>query len=134
MWVFTKLGFISVVKHAQKKGWLLVRARRRDHLQAILKSAGISLMIKETPDADYRFRVELKPGELENVLIAAIDGIDYTNFKAEVDSGSDHKYGQVLHRIWSAALPLQPVCIRRRGEDKEFDIDIDVGWIDELPG
>ena len=59
MWVFTKLGFISVVKHAQKKGWLLVRARRRDHLQAILKSAGISLMIKETPDADYRFRVEL---------------------------------------------------------------------------
>ena len=104
MWVFTKVGFVSVVKH-DTKDCLLVRARRLDHLRALLVGAKLhTKCITETPQADYRFRVELSPGEFENVLIAAIDDIDYTNFKGAV---RDSVYSIALHRIWVDAADLQ---------------------------
>ena len=55
MWLFTTDGFVSAVAHRNKPGMLLVRARRSEHLRAMLPD----VQVECTPGADYRFRAEV---------------------------------------------------------------------------
>lgn len=112
MWIFTKLGFISVVAHRDEPTILLVRARSRQHIEAIHASMGVTrhrAPIRDTPEADYRYRFEV-PREVFGPWLAKFaEGIDYDNFKNAVD---DHGvatnnrevargYLHGLHRVWS---------------------------------
>ncbi len=56
MWVFLPEGFVSIVadRSDPSGGRLLVRARRREHLEAFL--GGPEERIEENPSADYRWR------------------------------------------------------------------------------
>lgn len=110
MWLFTKHGFYSVVAHRDEPDMVLVRARIKSDLEALVavaRSLDINepLDIKETPRADYAYRIFM-PRRVWNVLAAHLTAaIDYPNFKAAVhgDGVRDNAYMS----IWRVMVNLQ---------------------------
>ena len=88
MWVFSKIGFVSVVAHRELKGMLLVRARLREdleHVAARLTEAGVTgAECEESPQADYRFRLVCPRAAMAELLKSLTNEIDYDNFKNSV--------------------------------------------------
>lgn len=110
MWIFTKTGFISVVKHTEKADFLLVRARRREDLEAIVEpmlASGYPLDdITETPEADYRFRVVMPRDCFAVVMSELVDQIDYPNFKDSIPK-TKPGYATFAGRTWWEGLNYQ---------------------------
>lgn len=121
MWLFTKFGMVSVVcaRVLDAKGRvttkvdqsrLMIRARRRSHLNALL--AGTSLECAEvldTRNADYRYRVFATREEFSQVLERVSEQLDYGNFKGECHKRAEagmlnHNFVSCLHRVWNAAF------------------------------
>lgn len=93
MWIMTTNGFISAVQHRANPNYLMVRARKKEHLLQINPEAAIEQI---TP-SDYPWRTTLTKAEFKVALIAQIDQIDYDNFKNAV---SDNHYHKFLERVW----------------------------------
>ncbi len=121
MWIFTKYGFFSAVCARQGKGELgqpvdvkrlMIRARLRSHLEALLQRFPDLLaeceIVKTAGDYAYRIFVP-KPIWCE-VLSQLAAETDYDNFKSAV---ADHqgskgaRYGQALHDVWDVMYRLQ---------------------------
>lgn len=100
MWLFTSKGFVSVVASRDSQDDLIVRARVRGHLQALLPKAKVT----ETPEADYRFRTIANKKVVQRVMADQISAINYGNFKDTVD---DSDYHAACLRVWSAMHQLQ---------------------------
>jgi hypothetical protein len=87
-----------------KGGGMQIRARNREHLEALKRRYKIILdkiPIDETPQGDYGWRmtVSLEQWITVSGLLAA--DIDYPNFKdAARDANVDNRYLNILHRIW----------------------------------
>lgn len=107
MWLFTSCGFVSIVQDSQNIGNLLVRARVREHLQALFPKVAISV----TPDADYGFRATVNRKIVAKVVTDQVNAIDYTNFK---DTVVDPDYHSACLRVWSTMHQLQV----QRGDDR----------------
>ena len=80
MWLFSELGFVSVVQYAGKSEMLLVRGRNWDDITRIAGLCG-NPPIKETADSDYRFRFEVTRPVFAAALTDMIERLEYTNFK-----------------------------------------------------
>ena len=115
MWLFTPLGFYSVVNNAMpgKKG-VLIRARNRYHLERLCYNLEFNhLRIKETPLNDYRFRIEATFKEFKRVMnILAEMPMDYTNFKGECSEQAgygllDSAYVSALSKVWHTMYDYQ---------------------------
>lgn len=104
MWLFTRYGFYSVVrcKRPAKGGFVqfAVRARRREHLEALLELMEEKIYIAETLDSDYGYRVTLMPTQLDDMVIALSGDIDYENFKEECEKCMPRDYCDALHDVW----------------------------------
>ncbi len=100
MWLFTSLGFVSIVQNRDRKQNLLVRARDKLHLQALFPDA----VVDETPDADYRFRTTVSKKVVRKFVADQVSAIDYPNFK---DTVVDPDYHAACLRVWSAMHDLQ---------------------------
>jgi len=117
MWLFTKDGFISAVCPRSEKGRLLknkvmVRARRREHLEAILKSVDINPVAAEvewTPDRDYAYRVVMTKQEFAFLLQTIANEMDYHNFKDECHAHlpEDWRYHGWLMQVWRGGSAMQ---------------------------
>ena len=122
MWIFTKHGFFSAVCARQGSGShsqpidpdrIMVRARRRSHLETLRESFDSLLgdcEIQESRGTDYAFRLFVPKPTWAEVLAALASETDYDNFKSEVarhqgQSGAD--YEQSLHKVWSVMHGLQ---------------------------
>jgi hypothetical protein len=109
MWLFSKEGFFSVVRHSHKPGHLLVRARRRediDRLSRLLSTeTGRELTPLVSPDADYLYRLEVPRLDFARVMVRLVEELDYPNFKSAVhgDPTRDRAYG----RVWSIMAETQ---------------------------
>jgi len=103
MWIFTNKGMVSAVAHREKRGYLLVRAREKDHLTAFFGESAEN-HIKHTPRADYAWRIEVSRPDFEAAAARQIDEIDYDNFKNSVLSQRLHA---AYSRVWSIMLGLQ---------------------------
>ena len=111
MWLVTDRGFYSVVDKGDREGYLCVRGRVREDIDALFELdslAGYADDVIETHDSDYRYRVYVRR---EDWVAAAADlagRIDYDNFKNRVrrSQGADraHRYGEV----WGTLYGLQP--------------------------
>src|SRR5262245_52151817 len=103
MWLFARQGFFSIVSHRHKPGYLLVRARLRediDHLARLLSSkTGSAFVPLVTPDADYRYRLEVSRADFARVLVQLVEELDYGNFKAAIHG--DPKRDRIYGRVWS---------------------------------
>lgn len=129
MWLFTTIGFFSVVadKH-QPADKLAVRARARKHIEAFI-AGGVAKKrdIIVTPDADYRFRVVLDRAVVLERIARLTEAVNYGNFKnaaraampkkkatgyermpgAPLADSVDYQYDRALHQTWHTMLQVQ---------------------------
>lgn len=106
MWLFTPIGFFSVVQK-DDSNVLTVRARVREDLDALRQSYLPSLTTTETtPSADYRYRAVASHAAFSEALAKIGAGIGYANFKDEVANCQGVKRSQVYGRVWTTLLDL----------------------------
>lgn len=112
MWLFTKIGFFSIVAKGVKPGTMQIRARCRRDLQnladLLLEQYNERVTIIKTEIADYRWRIEVDPVVVVCALGCLMGTIDYTNFKSAVHAQPDqaNKNGPYL-TIWGTMLRVQ---------------------------
>jgi len=107
MWVCLNNAFVSVVRDRNDPRNLLVRARRREHLERLFPGREIV----EIPDADYRYRLFVPQEDFTRVVVQRIAAIDYDNFKNSVDDPELHA---LYERFWELHREYQDHRERRR--------------------
>jgi hypothetical protein len=105
MWILFDGGFVSIV---QKRGSvdLCVRARRREDLKQFLEHARSRIRIRETLDADYRFRVVCSKSVVAAAMLRITGAIDYDNFKSRI-AEKDRPRAHLYSDVWSTLYELQ---------------------------
>tara|TARA_Y100001951_G_C11281111_1_gene265425 strand:+ start:252 stop:704 length:453 start_codon:yes stop_codon:yes gene_type:complete len=94
MWIFTNHGFYSIVKDNSSKDKLLVRARRREHLEVWFDSSRVTY----SPKRDYQYRVKASNEEVSDLLFHSTADITYTNFKYSI---TDPTLSRMAGVLWS---------------------------------
>jgi hypothetical protein len=122
MWIFTKHGFFSAVCARQgdgkygepvDPGRIMVRARLRGHLEALMKRFPDLLGssdIQESASTDYAYRLFVQKAAWTQVLAGLAEETDYDNFKSEVarhQGRAGAAYEHSLHEVWSVMHRLQ---------------------------
>jgi hypothetical protein len=106
MWVFTTQGFYSVVAHRTRLGYVLVRARAREDLQALAPMVR-GITIEEDENADYRWRAVMKKSEWQDCVAKLVGAIDYDNFKNAVAERTSVSRADVYGDVWATLRSLQ---------------------------
>jgi len=113
VWVFTTIGFYSVVINERDQSWrtFLVRARSRRDLERLLDECrglddaeplGVSrLTILHTPRADYPYRMVMPRAVFAEVVNEQIRKVDYGNFKDAVAERQSPTRAKVYGAVWS---------------------------------
>lgn len=113
MWIYTQNGFISAVEHFDPKpgAEIVIRARHRDHLVAMLAHAGfgekVQSMVLRTPENDYPYRAFVSRGVLQTILFEASRRLDYPNFKARCVKTLGHDAAFTLGEVWAETRNLE---------------------------
>jgi hypothetical protein len=116
VWLMTTKGFVSVVewrtsdKKDKRNGMLVVRARERAHLVALVQLLEAPRpKVTESEGTDYRFRFWIAHDQFAELMAALASTVTYTNFKTAVlqDQGLT-PYEQALHKVWAIMSKLQP--------------------------
>ena len=102
MWLFTKTGFFSAVQKWDEPDVIVVRARVRRDLAALIKKHALEgetriLVFKGT---DYPYRLNLSKPLFQLVLADEAAGIDYPNFKDEVKNQQGYPRARLYMEIW----------------------------------
>lgn len=106
MWIFSEVGFFSVVEDWKDKRVVWVRARWKkdlEQLKVITRNNDIGFRVRkimETPDHDYPFRVRMQKRYWAMVLFYLGDNIEYGNFKGAI-LDQDPERERVYMRVWS---------------------------------
>lgn len=118
MWIFTTLGFFSVVADRRTPDMLVVRGRDRADLERLalevpaLKDNAARTVV-ETPRADYPFRIALNRDDFTSWLTLHAEEIEYDNFKGAV-ARSDARRATLYHEVWDVMRKLDPREAPRR--------------------
>jgi hypothetical protein len=94
MWICLNDAFVSIVAHTDRPDDLLIRARRREHLVAVV---GRDVPVDDWSGTDYRFRSTLPRVVVADEIRHRVASIEYPNFK---DSVSDKHLSALYHRFW----------------------------------
>lgn len=117
MWIFTTVGFFSVVQKPEDKvpGTVTIRSRVRTDLEELrdryLPSLGA---IEATPHADYQFRAKASREAFALALANAAAEVDYTNFKNAVSKSHGAKRAHVYGAVWSAVSQLASIPVKTK--------------------
>lgn len=106
MWLVTTRGFYSVVADSADPDAVLVRARRREDLEA-LGDLLIDMAIEHTPQRDYAWRATVQRAQWETAASALAAEIDYPSFKSAVAARQGLERAHVYARVWEDLLELQ---------------------------
>jgi len=106
MWLYTKVGFFSVVApenpSSDGREYLVVRARVRKDLENLGEKYLPNLgNIIETKTSDYRFRAIVPKAEFGMVMYKIVKDIDYPNFKDAVKKEQGEKRAHVYGSVWA---------------------------------
>lgn len=107
MWIFTTLGFFSVVAHRDDDAMVLVRARAREDLEALRDRHLAGHDILEWEGSDYRFRLLASRDDWARVAGELAAGIDYANFKDAVGERQGASRARLYSRVWQTMFALQ---------------------------
>jgi hypothetical protein len=114
MWIFTSVGFFSVVEHKDSPSMVLVRARVKadaDALSLFAKRLAFpAVKWTVTPSNDYRYRTSMDRNTWAEMLRRVALEIDYTNFKNAVHEGGPRDSAYMA--CWSAMAVLQDQTLR----------------------
>jgi hypothetical protein len=100
MWILTTLGFFSIVQHQDDRTLVMVRARVRADLEALIQAAGWEVPIIRTPYRDYPYRVIVTQRRAAQALSKLATDLDYTNFKSAVGQRQGHQRAMAYHAVW----------------------------------
>ena len=99
MWLFTTIGFFSVVADPDHPRMLKIRARAREDLEALRSRHLPDIEIVESRHTDYRYRAFVHRDEWMHAAQALAAEVDYPNFKNAVAQrqgvGRAKRYGEV---------------------------------------
>ena len=106
MWILMNDSMLSVVRHDDLPGALLVRSRLAGDIEQVFPDA----QVVENGGSDYRFRATVPELEVAEAVRRRVLDIDYGNFKSSVPEPKRHhayfKVWDVLHRMQEAARKL----------------------------
>lgn len=126
VWLFTKIGFFSVVSH-EMPGFLVVRSRVWKDILALerelKKVKGDGKWTKrrphyhdgrpvpmnsaqETPGRDYPYRLYIQRDRFAKWIAAHVNEMLYTNFKSEVGQHNP-KRAIAYHDVWATMADLE---------------------------
>lgn len=137
MWLFTKVGFFSVVKRSEDiHGILQIRARIKEDLINLLNAyfekdgsgKDKKRKIHEDSRRDYPYRILVTPDELTALFIRLASDIDYSNFKDEVEKRQGKARHDLYLEVWSTMngaenlLSLRPKQKRVAAKEEELEL------------
>src|SRR4051794_32691364 len=106
MWLFTTLGFYSVVAHRGGRDRLLVRARTEADIEAPWSQIP-SLKPFEDPAADYRWRAIVSRSEWSDAVQGLVGELDHPNFKGAVAARQSLERAALYEEVWWKLRLLQ---------------------------
>lgn len=141
MWVFTSIGYYSVIEHRKDPKLLLVRARVKGDLEKFRDKYLSNLgEITITPTHDYPYRALAWKVEFAEAMKKIALDISYPNFKSEVSKKQGNHRHDLYMKVWSvmrdaenlmkqmaeddkrwAARKREPVSVQKGGENSAFD-------------
>ena len=130
MWIFTKYGFVSIVKYKQIHN---VRARLEGDIPRLFAAAGLPKPeIKVFEFADYAYRAELSQEQLTQLMVFLASDNDYSNFKGIAERNLKNEqngpeYVDALHGVWDIMYNLQSsarAIAKRWNTGSEFIADV----------
>ena len=105
MWVFVKdAGFFSAVENHADRLQVIVRARCRQHAEAL--AAKTKAEMEWTPDSDYCARVIFPKTTWADFLSDAALGICYNNVKGAI-ANDDDAFREAMFICWAAMNDFQ---------------------------
>ena len=107
MWLFTNIGFYSVVQKPEDE-LLTIRSRSvadLDKLRAEYMPELSPTIEGET--SDYPFRARISHEKFGEGLAKIAESIHYGNFKAEIAVKMGMKRAQVYSKLWNDLLELE---------------------------
>lgn len=111
MWLYCRSGFFSAVEHFDRPDTIHVRARFRGDLERLCSVHGVKAAVTETPDGDYRYRMDFSRGDWARIASAEASAIDYHNFKDAVHDGTERDAAYL--GAWAAMRRGQERGVRR---------------------
>jgi hypothetical protein len=87
MWLCLNNALLSAVADRDDPSRLMVRARRREHLEEVF---GSDAEIIENAGSDYKYRVFIPRRVLADIAHETLMGLNYTNFKISVKDEDLH--------------------------------------------
>ncbi len=151
MWIATRYGFFSVVcarksvtSREINPEMLMVRARRRQHLESLITAMpdiAVRGEIMQSAGTDYPFRIFVSKTRWTTIMTKLVDDLDYGNFKNEAHKLNDVKYDAFLGATWSLGLRLEdrgrsyldePVDLTEPDEEPPHDIDEMLAELQEM--
>lgn len=114
MWIINRHGFFSAVEDRNDATMLWVRTRAEEHAESLVKglnelrgngmgvaAVASAKVVASKPTADYPFRVHCSKRELGEMMRAAVEAIDYDNFKNMLhDERGPDPLLEAAHEIW----------------------------------
>ena len=100
MWLMLSDCYLSIVAKDCRPEELMVRARRNGDIEKCFPAAKVTRSTK----GDYLYRAVISRNEIAGAVAAAIQDIDYPNFKGNVEDDALH--GAYL-KVWSVMATLQ---------------------------
>jgi len=120
MWVFSTIGFFSIVRARPGSAGVQVRARTRADLERLLAVFKVRASIVATPRADYPYRIEVSQRVWLRIAVGlARRAKTYANFKNAASAVDPRRLG-VLHEVWAATRRLTAQEDQDDGDDFDF--------------
>ncbi len=120
MWLYTTVGFYSVVQDKNRPDHVMVRARAREDLDKLLGLLHweAHYTILEWTGTDYAYRVFMPKQDWAALMSLLIQRLDYTNFKDECHRTFPTDYGRhsMLMSVWSVMKRWQDERRRPAGQ------------------
>ena len=118
MWIFSTMGFISVVAANGDTDDLLVRSRDKDSIDGVVD--GVSLFLDEedadleindsermSRATDYPYGVRVPREAFVQWLAHDVrEYLNYGNFKSALSESRGEPFTSVAHKVWGDALAL----------------------------
>lgn len=124
MWIFTPMGFYSVVQKPQdrRKRTLTVRTRNRADMDALVDAYFPKAKPYQVPYSDYEWRIRVPKKAWAKAVSQMATDIRYSNFKDEVTRRQGKDRHDVYLRVWAALLQISDRPKRWwADDDDEFD-------------
>ena len=113
MWIFTTSGFVSAVR-SQSDRRIILRSRDRASLAPI--SRKYQAEIKQTPIADYPYRLVISADNFADWVGNEVRGINYSNFKSAVAINRNRLFAKALGEVWSVMFGVEDSKARERSD------------------